>query len=119
MSALDLDAEALVTQDEVELYCALEAGYDDQRVKILVNGVSAAIQNYTERKFTPEVACIDDYLHFDVAESSYNIIDQLLTEWTPVTTLTSLTIDGEAYTVGDVVIDAVAGIISGFCAIKC
>jgi hypothetical protein len=111
MSALDLHDEALVTQEEAELYLNLEEGSDDQRIKTLINSVSCALLNYTERKFTPAVACVDDYLHFDPAESSYFIIDQLVTEWSPVTTLTSLTIDGTAYTVGDVVIDAYGGLL--------
>lgn len=107
---LDLHDEALITTAEAEAYMNLEQGYDDQRVKGLINAVSAAVQNYTERKFTPEVACVDEYLHFDVAEAGFQTIDQLMTEWTPLTTLTSITFGGEEYT-SETAIDAYLGLI--------
>jgi hypothetical protein len=107
---IDLHDEALVTVAEAEHYLNLEGGYDNQRVKLLINAVSFAIQNYTERKFTPEVSCVDTYLHFDAAEADYQIIKCLVTEWTPLTTLTSITFDGVTYA-SETATDAYTGLI--------
>jgi hypothetical protein len=108
---VDLHNEALVTVAEAEAFLNLEAGYDDQRIKGLINTASIALQNYTERKFSPEVACVDEYLHFDAAEMGYQTIAQLVTEWTPLTTLTTVRFNDVAYS-SAMYTDAYLGLIS-------
>jgi hypothetical protein len=110
MSVIGLHDEALVTVAEAEHYLNLEPGYDNQRVTQLINSASIAVQNYTERKFSPEILCVDSYLHFDAAELGYQTITQLVAEWTPLTTLTSVEFNGVAYT-SSMYTDAYLGLI--------
>ena len=110
MAAVDLIDEALVDVDDAEQYINLEAGFDDQRVKKLINGVSIALQNITERKFTPDVVCQDTRLMFDYCATEFQVIQNIICDWTPVTELTTLTIDGTVYT-SDVGIDPDTGLL--------